>query len=55
MALTPRHRTAAVTAATGALLIIGGLGWLFGPWALVGFGAVLVALGLFVIDVDRST
>lgn len=53
MALTPRHGTAAITATTGALLIIGGLGWLFGPWVLVGAGAALVVLGLFVIDLDR--
>jgi hypothetical protein len=46
-----KRRAAGAVTISGALLIIGGLGWLFGPWALVAAGVVLVVVGLFGLDV----
>ena len=38
----------------GLLLTIVGLVWLFGPWALVGSGVVLVGLSLLIPVKERS-
>lgn len=39
---------------TGLGFIVFGLVWLFGPWALVGSGVVVVALALLVPVKERS-
>lgn len=30
----------------GALMVVGAVVWLFGPWGLLGFGMVVIALSL---------